>query len=78
LHADCSGVVPTELARPQTIVRAMDDRSELVAAGVLALYLFLVLAVGDWLLLVPSVAGLVLAGWFRLRGTTRDSGYDRA
>ena len=56
----------------------MDDRLELAVAGLLALYLFLAISVADWLLLAPSLAGLVLAGWFRLRGAPPDSGYDRA
>ena len=56
----------------------MKDRLELATAGLLSLYLFLVIAVADWLLLMPSLAGLALAGCLRMRGIPRDSGYDRA
>jgi hypothetical protein len=56
----------------------MNDRSELVAASLLALYLYLAISIADWLLLAPSLVGLLIAAWFRLRGAPIDSGYDRA
>jgi hypothetical protein len=71
--------VTDELARLEANLAPMDDLSELTAAGLLSLYLFVAISVADWLLVAPSVALLALAGWLRLRGTSgSDPGYDRA
>jgi hypothetical protein len=78
LQRDCSRSVTGELARRAPSLSAMDDRLELATAGLLSIYLFLAIAVADWLLLAPSLAGLALAACARMGAPRGDPGYDRA